>query len=95
MTQSRKDQSLKPKKNSESIVTKPKGHAYPIVAMGGSAGSFQAFEKFFLHMPADSGMSFAELDLPNQGTRRLKLSAKPIINKINNQTSAILIVIEM
>lgn len=35
---------------------KPK--AFPIVAIGGSAGSFHAFEKFFTHMPADSGMAF-------------------------------------
>ncbi|QJD96684.1 chemotaxis protein CheR [Mucilaginibacter robiniae] len=32
--------------------------AFPIVGIGGSAGSFQAFEKFFTHMPADSGMAF-------------------------------------
>jgi two-component system CheB/CheR fusion protein len=31
---------------------------FPIVAMGGSAGSFQAFEQFFLHMPVDSGFAF-------------------------------------
>src|SRR5690349_16614246 len=31
---------------------------FPIVAIGGSAGSFPAFEKFFTHMPADSGMAF-------------------------------------
>lgn len=31
---------------------------FPIIGMGGSAGSFHAFEKFFLHMPIRSGMSF-------------------------------------
>ncbi|MVN22420.1 CheR family methyltransferase [Mucilaginibacter arboris] len=31
---------------------------FPIVAIGGSAGSFQAYEKFFTHMPADSGIAF-------------------------------------
>ena len=31
---------------------------FPIVGMGGSAGSFHAFEKFFKHMPIDSGLAF-------------------------------------
>lgn len=31
---------------------------FPIIGMGGSAGSFHAFEKFFLHMPVKSGMAF-------------------------------------
>ena len=31
---------------------------FPIVGMGGSAGSFHAIEKFFKHMPTDSGMAF-------------------------------------
>jgi len=31
---------------------------FPIVALGGSAGSFHAIEQFFLHMPADSGFAF-------------------------------------
>ena len=29
-----------------------------IVGMGGSAGALEAFEKFFMHMPADSGLAF-------------------------------------
>jgi two-component system CheB/CheR fusion protein len=33
-------------------------NSFPIVAIGGSAGSFHSFEKFFLHMPANSGMAF-------------------------------------
>lgn len=31
---------------------------FPIIGMGGSAGSFHAFENFFLHMPIKSGMAF-------------------------------------
>jgi two-component system CheB/CheR fusion protein len=31
---------------------------FPIVCIGGSAGSFQSFEKFFTHMSADSGIAF-------------------------------------
>lgn len=31
---------------------------FPIIGMGGSAGSFHAFEQFFLHMPIKSGMAF-------------------------------------
>ena len=29
-----------------------------IVGMGGSAGALEAFEQFFTHMPADSGLAF-------------------------------------
>src|SRR4051812_48655683 len=32
--------------------------SFPIIGMGGSAGSFKAIEKFFMQMPADSGMAF-------------------------------------
>lgn len=32
--------------------------SFPIVAMGGSAGAFRAFEQFFLHTPIDSGFAF-------------------------------------
>jgi two-component system CheB/CheR fusion protein len=35
---------------------KPK--TFPIVAIGGSAGSFHAIEKFFTHMPPDTDMAF-------------------------------------
>ena len=31
---------------------------FPIIGMGGSAGAFHAFEKFFTHMPNDAGMAF-------------------------------------
>jgi len=34
------------------------GVTFPIIGMGGSAGSFHAFEKFFMHMPIKSGMAF-------------------------------------
>lgn len=33
-------------------------NSFPIIGLGGSAGSFHAFEKFFLHMPINSGMAF-------------------------------------
>src|SRR5579864_8917410 len=31
---------------------------FPIVGMGASAGGLEAFEQFFRHLPADSGMAF-------------------------------------
>ncbi|QQL51219.1 chemotaxis protein CheB [Mucilaginibacter ginkgonis] len=34
-----------------------KTSSFPIIAIGGSAGSFPAFEKFFSQMPIDSGMA--------------------------------------
>ncbi|WP_121810302.1 CheR family methyltransferase [Mucilaginibacter kameinonensis] len=34
-----------------------KSKSFPVIAIGGSAGSFSAYEKFFAHMPADSGMA--------------------------------------
>src|SRR3954463_9147412 len=47
-----------------------KNKNFPIVAIGGSAGSFAAFESFFTHMPSDSGMAFVvivHLDPDHQG----------------------------
>ncbi|EOR92948.1 Chemotaxis protein methyltransferase CheR [Arcticibacter svalbardensis MN12-7] len=41
-----------------------------IVCLGGSAGAFKAYETFFTHMPADSGMAFVlimHLDPKHQG----------------------------
>lgn len=35
-----------------------KQESFPVIGMGGSAGSFGAFEKFFMNMPSDSGMAF-------------------------------------
>ncbi|MEX8548000.1 MAG: chemotaxis protein CheB [Mucilaginibacter sp.] len=40
------------------VVRSGRTRPFPIVAIGGSAGAFNAFEKFFTHMPADSGMAF-------------------------------------
>ncbi|MGA8056017.1 MAG: chemotaxis protein CheB [Burkholderiales bacterium] len=34
------------------------GARFPIVALGASAGGLEAFEQFFRHAPADSGMAF-------------------------------------
>ncbi len=36
----------------------PDRAGFPIVAIGASAGGLDAFEKFFRHMPSDSGMAF-------------------------------------
>lgn len=58
---------------------------FPIIAMGGSAGSFYAFEKFFLHMPVDCGFAFVivmHLDPShNMGVSTLlqKSTAMPVI----------------
>lgn len=41
-----------------SVDKKTKKKSFSIIAMGGSAGSFEAFEKFFTHMSANSGMAF-------------------------------------
>jgi two-component system, chemotaxis family, CheB/CheR fusion protein len=38
--------------------TLPPSSPCPIVALGASAGGLEAFEHFFAHMPADSGMGF-------------------------------------
>jgi two-component system CheB/CheR fusion protein len=35
-----------------------KTRSFPIVGIGGSAGAFSAFGKFFKHMPTDSGIAF-------------------------------------
>jgi two-component system CheB/CheR fusion protein len=42
--------------SANSKAVKPK--SFPIVGIGGSAGSFPSFEKFFTHLPSDSGMAF-------------------------------------
>ncbi|GGH01573.1 chemotaxis protein CheB [Mucilaginibacter phyllosphaerae] len=46
------------KKNEISTSRESKIKGFPIVGIGGSAGSFPSFEKFFNHLPADSGMAF-------------------------------------
>lgn len=53
-----REQTAKNKTRNGSKAKVIKSKAFPIVAIGGSAGSFHAFEKFFTHMPADSGMAF-------------------------------------
>src|SRR3954469_21013723 len=53
-------------KDGSSVKNKPRNNKtkgtklkpFPIVAIGGSAGAFQAIEKFFTHMPANSGVAF-------------------------------------
>jgi two-component system CheB/CheR fusion protein len=45
------------KKKTASAKKKPKLKSFPIIAIGGSAGSFSAYENFFSQMPADSGMA--------------------------------------
>lgn len=52
--------------------TQPK--FFPIIAMGGSAGSFQSFEQFFLHLPADSGFAFVII-MHLQGERKVDIAA--------------------
>jgi two-component system CheB/CheR fusion protein len=39
-------------------VVKLEEHGFPIVAIGASAGGLEAFERFFKHMPPDSGAAF-------------------------------------
>jgi len=48
---------LSPKKEAKTD-QKPAGGSFPIVGMGASAGGLEAFEKFFTHLPGDSGMAF-------------------------------------
>jgi two-component system CheB/CheR fusion protein len=58
-------------KKSEVAASKTgKTKSFPIVGIGGSAGSFPSFEKFFNHLPVDSGMAFVlifHLDPHHQG----------------------------
>jgi len=44
--------------NETEVPAKQPINSFPIVGMGGSAGSFSAFEAFFLNMPVDSGIAF-------------------------------------
>lgn len=57
-----KKEEIKVKKNTIATQKKrelpEKNKNFPIVALGGSAGSFVAFEKFFRHMPLKSGIGF-------------------------------------
>lgn len=60
MPQAKKGKPIKNtvRKAGKSAEKSVKDATFPIVAMGGSAGSFQAFERFFHQMPANSGMAF-------------------------------------
>src|SRR5437870_947267 len=40
------------------VTPPPPGKAFPIVALGASAGGLEALEEFFKHVPRDSGMAF-------------------------------------
>jgi len=53
-----KEPNNKSKSRSTSKAKSVKPKSFPIVALNGSAGAFQAFEKFFTHMPPDTGMAF-------------------------------------
>jgi two-component system CheB/CheR fusion protein len=44
--------------NARKTARQTKNKSFPIVGIGGSAGSLASFEKFFTHMPVDSGMAF-------------------------------------
>jgi len=44
-------------KNRDDSEKKANAFSFPIIAIGGSAGSFSAYEKFFSQMPPDSGMA--------------------------------------
>ncbi|WP_419803095.1 CheR family methyltransferase [Mucilaginibacter sp.] len=45
-------------KKNNTLLRNKKPKSFPIICIGGSAGSFQSFEKFFMNMPSDSGMAF-------------------------------------
>jgi two-component system CheB/CheR fusion protein len=42
--------------DSPAVLTQ-KNRLFPILGIGGSAGSFKALERFFMHMPVDSGVA--------------------------------------
>jgi len=44
--------------NKDEDIKNAEDGSFPIIGIGGSAGSFSAFEKFFLHVPINSGMAF-------------------------------------
>ncbi|MEN8179960.1 MAG: PAS domain S-box protein [Pseudomonadota bacterium] len=58
-----KETSHKPKKpaaarDAETISATERGAATPTVGIGASAGGLEAFERFFRHLPADSGFAY-------------------------------------
>src|ERR1700712_187903 len=84
-------------KNDEHALAENQEHAekhnsrsFPIIGIGGSAGSFKALERFFLHMPVDSGMAIViimHLD-PNHSVKVSELYQKyttmPVIEAEDN-----------
>src|SRR6195952_4307868 len=69
---------------------KHNNRSFPIVGIGGSGGSFKALERFFLHMPVDSGMAIViimHLD-PNHSVKVSELYQKyttmPVIQAEDN-----------
>lgn len=81
------EKGLSPETILQDISIQPK--SFPIVGMGGSAGSFQSFEKFFLHMPKESGFAFViimHLDpIRNMNVAALlqQYTAMPVIEAID------------
>ena len=65
-------------KKTRAIGRSRRNRSFPVIGMGGSAGSFKAFEAFFTHMPADSGMAFVIVmnHDPNNKTRTAELVQK-------------------
>jgi two-component system CheB/CheR fusion protein len=58
-TKKEKAATTKEKKKPAPATRKVKSRkAFPVVAIGGSAGSFEALEKFFANMPAGTGIAF-------------------------------------
>src|SRR5690349_6224840 len=66
-----KKKTTKRKTKNKKPAAKRRGSAvFPVVGLGGSAGSFEAFENFFNHLPPDTGMAFVvvvHLDPNHQG----------------------------
>lgn len=52
------DQDLATEADQTSQLELEKSTPFPIVGIGASAGGLEAFDKFFTHMPPDSGMAF-------------------------------------
>ncbi|MFT4542630.1 MAG: two-component system CheB/CheR fusion protein [Planctomycetota bacterium] len=75
--------------------------AFPIVAMGASAGGLEAFESFFLAMPAHSGMAFvlvAHLDpthesiLPALLQKRTQMKVEHVTDGIQIEPNCVYII---
>jgi len=49
------------KSSAKKTSTRERVKPFPVVCIGGSAGSFKSIEKFFTHMSADSGMAFVTI----------------------------------